>query len=137
MTTKKKQILALTQEQMKKYILPLLPENKRGFASKVDPLFILTCIQHKLKTGCQWGHLFIEHELISYPCSSELVYYFFNRWSKLGVFKQAFHAILQAKAAEVAPLELNLDGTHTAAKKGVRAWRIKAVKKRGPAIIYT
>ncbi len=135
MATKKKSVHDLTTAQLEKYFIPILPKNKRGFASRISPIFIFRCIQHKLKTGCQWKHLFIDYEGISYPCSAEAIYYFYNRWSKLGVFEQAYQALLRDKAAELAPTELNLDGTHSPAKKGVRPWRIKAEKRPARVIV--
>jgi len=54
MATKKTPIHELTRDQIEKYFIPILPKNKRGFASEISPFFIFHCIQHKLKTGCQW-----------------------------------------------------------------------------------
>lgn len=135
MAAKKIAVHELTVAQLEKYFIPILPKNRRGFASRISPVFIFRCIQHKLKTGCQWKHLFIDYEGISYPCSSESVYYFYNRWSKLGIFEQAYQALLRDKAAEIAPTELNLDGTQSPAKKGVQPWRIKVEKGRARATV--
>ena len=129
MANKKVPIHTLTVAQLEKYFIPILPTNKRGFASRISPVFIFRCIQHKLKTGCQWKHIFLDYEGITYPCSSATVYYFYNRWSKSGVFERAYQALLRDKAAEIAPTELNLDGTHSLAKKGGPPWRIKAEKR--------
>lgn len=137
MAAKKAPIHELTTEQIETYFLPLLPKNKRGFASRISPFFIFRCIQHKLKTGCQWERLFLDYEGITYPCSWGLVYYFFNRWSKLGVFERAYQALLRDQAATIAPTELNLDGTHTPAKKGAQPWRIKPEKRPARAIAFT
>lgn len=134
MATSKTPIHTVTEAQFKQYFIPLLPKNKRGFASHVSPYFLFRCIQHKLKTGCQWEHLFLDTPEVSYPCSAQLVYYFFNRWSKFGVFEQAYQNILKDKQTDLDTTELNLDGTHSAAKKGALPWRIKREKKRGPAI---
>ncbi len=136
MADKKAPIHDLTAEQSETYFLPLLPKNKRGFASRTSPVFIFRCIQHKLKTGCQWERLFLEYEGITYPCSWESGYYFYNRWSKLGVFERACHALLQDKAANTAPAELNLDGTHSPAKKGVPPWRIRDEKRPARATAF-
>ena len=120
MPTKKNAICELTDEEITTYFLPLLPKNKRGFASSIDPLFLFRCFRYKLKTGCQWHMLFPDIEGISYPCSWESVYYFFNGWSKLGIFEQAFKAVLRDRASVITPSQLNVDGTHTSAKKGVQ-----------------
>lgn len=130
---KKNVLCELTDEEITQYFLPLIPKNKRGFASGADPLFLFRCFQHKLKSGCQWHMLFPKIQGITYPCSQELVYYFFNRWSKLGVFEQAYQRLLRDRAALIALTQLNVDGTHTSAKKGAPAWRIKAGKSPVPA----
>ncbi len=129
MATKKTPVYELTRDQIEKYFIPILPKNKRGFASEISPFFIFRCIQHKLKTGCQWEFLFLNYEGVTYPCSWQSVYYFYNRWSKLGVFEQAYQALLRDKATKVAPTELNLDGTHSPAKKGVQPWPIRLEKR--------
>jgi hypothetical protein len=50
----------ITKAEIENYVLPLIPKNKRGFSSKVDPVEIIKCIIHKLKTGTQWNCLFID-----------------------------------------------------------------------------
>lgn len=137
MSIKKETRYALTAAQIDQYFVPLLPKPKRGFESSIPVHFIFRCIQHKLKTGCQWEYLFIDSEYITYPCSWQSVYYYFNRWSKFGVFEQAYARLLkdqlQAPEPELTITELNLDGTHSAAKKGVRPWPTKPARKRVPA----
>ena len=128
MATKKDALCELTDEEVTKYFIPLLPKPKRGFESEIDPLFLFRCFRHKLKTGCQWHMLFPDIKGVTYPCSKELVYYFFNRWSKLGIFEQAFQTLLRDRAAQLTPTQLNVDGTHTSAKKGARPSPIRAAK---------
>ena len=111
----------LTEQQidaLRHYVLPLLPKNKRGFTSKHDPVIILQCIVHKLKTGCQWRHLFVELEGFTAPFSWELVYYYYRRWLKAGVFEKAFAIIRADKKDDLLSDSLYLDGTHTISKKG-------------------
>ncbi|WP_162550175.1 hypothetical protein [Hymenobacter nivis] len=49
------------------------------------------------------------------------MHYFYNRWSKFGIFEQAYQALLRDKSVAITPAELNPDGTHSPAKKGVQA----------------
>lgn len=49
-----------------------------------------------------------------------MVYYYYNKWSKLGVFEQDLASIQKAKAAQLHLDNLNLDGTHSLAKKGAK-----------------
>lgn len=107
----------ITKVEIENYVLPLIPKNKRGFTSKVDPVEIIKCIVHKLKTGTQWNCLFIDIERIKYGFSWQLVYYYYRRWSKLGVFKALFDLFLELKKDSLDIENLNLDGTHSLAKK--------------------
>lgn len=137
MPDKKEAPYALTPAQIDQYFIPLIPKPKRGSESSIPVHFIFTCIQHKLKTGCQWQFLFIQSEHITYPCSWQLVYYFFHRWSQLGLFEQAYADLLADQLRGPDPAvsisELNLDGSHSAAKKGGAPWPTRAAKKRVPA----
>ena len=119
-----KQIIALRQ-----YVVPLIPKNKKGFASKHDPIAILRCIVFKLKTGCQWRHIFVELEGVTYPFSWQLVYYYYRKWLKAGVFEKAFQAILHDKKDILNTQIVYLDGTHSLSKKGAPKLHIKVEKK--------
>ena len=43
--------------------------------------------------------------------------YYYRRWSKLGVFKELFDLFLELKKDHLDLEKLNLDGTHSLAKK--------------------
>jgi transposase len=128
------QSTVLTEQQisaLRQYVLPLIPKNKRGFSSKHDPLIILQCIIHKLKTGCQWRYLFIELKGVTAPFSWELVYYYFRKWLKAGVFGKAFELIVADKQDELITNNLYLDGSHALSKKGGMKSLISTAKGRG------
>lgn len=107
----------ITKVEIENYVLPFIPKNKRGFTSKVDPVKIVQCIIHKLKTGSQWEFLFVDIEGVDYGFSWQLVYYYYRRWSKLGVFKELFDLFLELKKDHLDIEKLNLDGTHSLVKK--------------------
>jgi hypothetical protein len=69
-------------------ILAHIPQNKRGFPSEFSMPDIITCIIHKLKTGCQWSCLFLDLEAFEPPFSWQSVYYFYNKWLKRGFLKK-------------------------------------------------
>ncbi len=119
-----KQITALRQ-----YVVPLIPKNKKGFSSTHDPIDILRCIIYKLKTGCQWRHIFVELEGVTYPFSWQLVYYYYRKWLKAGVFEHAFMAILNNRKIKLNTQIMYLDGTHSLSKKGAAESNIKDGKK--------
>lgn len=110
----------LSKDQIQKYFLPYLPKNKRGFSSQFDPVMIIQCILHKLKTGCQWKDLFIDLEGFKYPFSWQTVYYYYNKWSKAGVFEKVYNAILEDHKNQLDTSVINLDGTQSLAKKGAK-----------------
>ena len=107
----------ITKEEIEILILPFIPKNKRGFCSKVEPAEIVQWIIHKLKTGCQWHCLFIDIEHYKPNYSWQLVYYYFRKWSKLEVFKNIFDTFLILQLDRLDLENLNLDGTHSLAKK--------------------
>jgi transposase len=75
------------------------------------------CIIYKLKTGIQWDCLFIEIESFKPPFSWQLVYYYYRKWCKLGVFKEMFELYLELQKDKLDTENLNLDGTHSYVKK--------------------
>lgn len=113
----------MTKVQEEKYINKLqshIPKNKRGFTSKFEPGMIIRCILHKLKTGCQWSRLFIDIEGFKPIFSYQTVYYYFNKWSKLGIFEEVFREVRKEEKGQLKLEILNLDGTQSLSKKGVK-----------------
>ena len=109
-------LLDTTKAEIAQHILPFIPANKRGFASKVCRTKIIQCIIHKLKTGTQWHRLFIDIEGVNYGFSWQLVYYYYRKWVKIGLFENLFKMHLLIKQDYLDLEKLNLDGTHSLAK---------------------
>jgi transposase len=65
---------------------------------------------YKLKTGVQWQCLFIEIESIKPSFSWQLVYYYYRKWVKAGVFKELFEVYLELQKDKLDTENLNLDG---------------------------
>ena len=107
----------LTRVEIEKYILPFIPENKRGFKSRFDMCDIFKCIIHKLKTGCQWSFLFVDIKGVTSPFSWQTVYHYYRKWCKANVFEQMFRTYLWIKRDKLDTEKLNLDGTHSLVKK--------------------
>jgi transposase len=99
------------------FILPFIPKNKRGFSPKVDLSEIVQCIIYKLKTGVQRDCLFIDIECVNPTFSWQLVYYYYRKWCKCGVFKQMYRVYLELQKDKLDTENLNLDGTHSYVKK--------------------
>jgi transposase len=113
----KSKFAKITKEQIETCILPFLPKNKRGFAPTVDLADIVQCILYKLKTGSQWSCLFIDIDGVNPSFSWQLVYYYYRKWCRCGVFKQMFEAYLELQSDQLDTENLNLDGTHSYVKK--------------------
>ncbi|WP_375563226.1 transposase [Bernardetia sp. OM2101] len=68
-------------------ILPYLKHFSKGRRIKAALWRIVKAIVYRLKSGCQWRELpikaFFKKDLISW----NTVYYHFNKWSKLGNWK--------------------------------------------------
>jgi transposase len=119
----------LTKNELENCILPFIPKNKRGFSSKFNSLDIFICIVHKLKTGCQWDSIFIYLQGYRPPFSYQIVYYFYRRWCKLGVFQSMFETYLEIQKDKLDTEKLNLDGTHSLVKKSAQSCDYQFRKK--------
>lgn len=129
----------LTKKELETCILPFIPKNKRGFSSRFDSCDIFKCIVHKLKTGCQWHCLFVDIESFKLPFSWQTVYYFYQKWSKMNVFKQMFETYLEIQKDKLDTEKLNLDGTHSLVKKSAQsaAYQYRKKGKTSNVLIMT
>ena len=124
----------LTELQFQIYIEAYLSKAKHGFVSE-QPLYkIFNHILYKLYTGCPWQALPIEKGQDGQPVMSyQVPSYHFRKWSKDGSLQQLFDASILSVKGELNLSELNLDGSHSAAKKGTKKLLIKAGRKPRPA----
>ncbi len=73
---------------------------------------------YKLKTGVQWHLLPLEKFFKKKKISYQTVFYHYNSWCK-SVFFEKIYAALIVKHKKFIKLKImNMDGTHTPAKKG-------------------
>ena len=123
------------ETQFQQHIEPHLTKAKRGYVSE-QPLYkIFNLILHKLYTGCQWPELPIEKDEHDQPVMSyQVPYYHFRKWSRDGSLQRLFDASIMTIQCELNLSELNLDGSHSAAKKGAKQSPIKGGRKRRPVI---
>ena len=127
----------LTELQFQIYIEAYLSKAKHGFVSE-QPLYkIFNHILYKLYTGCPWPALPIEKGQDGLPVMSyQVPSYHFRKWSNDGSLQRLFDASILSVKGEVNLSELNLDGSHSAAKKGAKQSPIKAGKRPRPAISF-
>jgi transposase len=113
--------ISITEEQFECHISPCLSKAKRGYVSKIPLYKIFNYILYWLHTGCQWPELPIDPDPAE-PEKKELsyhaVYHHYRKWSKDGSLEKVWYHSIKAIKAELNLSELNLDGSHTLAKKG-------------------
>ncbi len=116
----------LTERQFQEHIEPYLSKAKRGYVSEQPLHKIFNYILYTLYTGCQWDAVPIETTVEGQPrMSYQVPYYHFRKWSNDGSLQRLVDAGILAVKYELNLSELNLDGSHTVAKKGAKASPIK------------
>lgn len=108
----------MTKAQINEYFVDYLPKEKRGRKISVPKWRIVKAILYKLKTGIQWSNLPMREFFGFTRYSWESVYYHFNRWCKLDSWAVMYNKILRAKKQYLDLSSINLDGSHTPAKRG-------------------
>ena len=127
----------LTEEQFQTFVEPHLSRAKRGSVCKIPRYKLFNYLVHVLYTGCQWPTLQarIDRDDTGQPeLSYQAVYYHFRKGSRDGSLQRVFDSSIQRLLPDLDLSELNLDGTHTLAKKGANRSPIKAGKRPKPAI---
>lgn len=134
----------VTEKQFQKYFEPYLSKAKRGYVSKIPLFKIFNYILYSLYTGCQWNQLPIEcvksikrsknsmlivESTQEKEISFQAVYYHFRKWSSDGSFKRIFRNSINSIKIDLDLSEINLDGTHTIAKKGGESVKYQGRKK--------
>jgi transposase len=85
--------------------------------TKVKKYQVVEAILYRLKTGCQWRELPMKQFFrTSYEWNS--VYYHFQKWSKDGSWDQLWQTVLTKHKHLLDLSSIQLDGTHTPAKRG-------------------
>ena len=123
---------SITEKQFNDHIYPYLTTAKRGYESKIPLYKIFNYILYWLHTGCQWVQLPIDPDK-AHPEKKEIsyhaVYYHYRKWSRDGSLKRVWYGSIQTIKDKLNLSELNLDGTHTPAKKGGEAVAYQGRKK--------
>jgi len=122
----------ISQKQFKKYVLPYLTTAKRGFVCKIPLYKVFNYILYRLHTGCQWQELPLDPDP-DHPekkeISGDAVYYHYRKWSRDGSLKRVWHNSIRQVKDVLNLSEINLDGTHTLAKKGGESVAYQGRKK--------
>lgn len=111
----------MDKDTIEKIIVPHLSKGKRGFRSKIPMLPIVRAIFYRLKTGCQWRELPLKQFIGDVPMSWQSVYYYFNKWCRDGSWRSAWIGLLRSYRSYLDLSSVQLDGSHTFAKRGGQA----------------
>lgn len=126
--------IEVTEMQFNQYILPYLTIAKRGYVSKIPLYKVFNYIIYKLRTGVQWEFLPMDSLPDGTPeATYQLPNYHFRKWSRDGSLQRLFDASVMTIRGDLNLSELNLDGSHSAAK-GATMSPIKDARKPRPAI---
>ncbi len=85
-------------------------------------------ILYRLKTGCQWRQLPMK-QFFRGKYSWQSVYYHFQKWSKDGSWDRVWNNILKKYKYLLDLSSIQLDGTHTPAKRGGESVAYQGRKK--------
>lgn len=111
-------ITKIGKKEINRLILPHFPKLRKP---KVQLWRIVKMILYKLKTGCQWRYLpvkmFCGREIISW----QTVYYHFRKWAKMKLWETVFNKLLSVHKRLLDLSSIQLDGSHTIAKRGGQA----------------
>jgi len=103
------------------HISPYLSKAKRGYVSRIPLYKMFNYILYWLYTGCPWQALPIARSQVN-PAVGEIswhaVYYHYRKWSRDGSLEQVWQGSIRTIQATLDLTHLNLDGTHSLAKKG-------------------
>jgi transposase len=114
--------ITVNKTQFEQHFLPHLSTAKRGYTCKIPLYKVFNYILYKLRTGVQWEFLPIDNNEHGQPeISYQVPSYHFRKWSKDGSLQRLFDASIMTIKGDLNLSELNLDGSHSAAKKGAKA----------------
>lgn len=85
--------------------------------SKVKLEQVVSAILYRTKTGCQWRELPMR-QFFDTDYSWKSVYYHFQKWSKDGSWDNLWNGLLCQHKSQLDLSSIQLDGTHTIAKRG-------------------
>ena len=123
---------SVTEKQFNEHIRPHLTTAKRGYECKIPLYKVFNYILYRLHTGCQWHRLSIDpdaDDLRKKEISYHAIYYHFRKWSRDGSLEKVWQSSIMTIETDLNLSELNLDGSHTIAKKGGESVAYQGRKK--------
>ena len=112
----------LSKHTIEKYILPNLSIGLRGKECESELSGeIVPAISYRLKTGCQWRQSPVKQFFSRGVLTWQGVYHHFNKWVKDGSRTKVRISILSSNRQHPDLSRMQLDGSHTPAKRGGEA----------------
>ncbi len=108
----------LGKDTIKMEIEQYLSVGKRGFKSQVPIYQIVELILYKLKTGCQWYAIPVKQFITDTNYSFSSVYHHYRKWVKDGSWENVWTNVLKNHKDLLDLSSIQIDGSHTIAKKG-------------------
>ena len=120
----------LSKKFITKNLLPHLSQTNLGRKPKVPLWRIVKMIIYRLKSGCQWRELPIAAFCSRILINWNSVYYHFNKWSKDNSWKRMWTKLLSIEKSKLNMSSVQLDGSHTPAKRGGEAVAYRRKKSK-------
>lgn len=108
----------MTKSNISEFYVQYMPQISNGRKLKVPMWKIVKAILYKLKTGVQWRQLPLRQFFGFARFSWQSVFYHFNKWSKVGIWKKCYEQLLLNNRKQLNLSSVNFDGTHTPVKRG-------------------
>jgi hypothetical protein len=121
----------ISEADFEEYVLPHLSHKLNHNRLKVSYHYLFNTVLYVLKSGCSWRTLKPDNQSVTW----QNIYYHYNRWSLDGSFEKLFLSTHQVMKASLALECIQLDGSHTPSKKGVKMLNIKNAKSVKQPII--
>ncbi len=119
----------LDKDMIEESIVAHLPGASRGFAPTVPLVEIVNAILYKLKAGVHWRLLPVKALFSDKILCWQSVYYHYRKWCLSGTWKDCWIKILNAHRSDLDLSSVDLDGSHTPAKRGGAAIDYQGRKK--------
>lgn len=121
--------LKLGKKIINSLLLKHLPKSEKGRKPKIQLWRIVEMILYRLKTGCQWRELPVKLFCRKTIITWQTAYYHFNKWSKSEIWQKVWTQLLSDNKSKLDMSNVQLDGSHTPAKRGGEAVGYQGRKK--------
>lgn len=122
----------LDKDTIEMEIIPYLPKNGRGPASRAATVEIVNCILYKLKTGMQWHLLPVEALFTGRALRYKTVFGHYRKWCRKGAWKDCWVRLLSRHRSEIDLSSGDFDGSHTTAIRGAKKWPTREGRRKRP-----